>query len=292
MNHINTFQSIFGEWASLPRRAVFTVIPLIIYGHSVGAVAQADCEFNFENDYDIQDDFRCSGNCPKITTEFAREGTSSLRSYINRYNSKESYRTEITFQGGIDGRQKMVYNRDYWVGFSTLFPQNWKHSGTTEIVAQVHTTQEGGVPLAIRAGKGYWQVLSRGNRTKMTTYDLNSVYDDLGRWVDWVVRYKPSYRSEGVLKVWKDGELVVNQIGRPTAFKAEVGPYFKFGMYLSWRDRDCCDDMPPGKKVYHDALRIASGPNVKFRDVAPRNGIKAARNPDPRVDGVCTLTDD
>ncbi len=95
-------------------------------------------------------------------------------------------------------------------------------------------------------------------------------HEDVGKWTDWVIHFKPSYGSQGVLEVWKDGLLVATRSGSNT-FQNRVGPYFKMGVYLDWKDRNCCNDKSPEKRVYHDALRIASGPDAKYSDVTPRN---------------------
>ena len=79
-----------------------------------------------------------------------------------------------------------------------------------------------------------------------------------------MIHFKPSYGSQGVLEVWKDGLLVATRYGSNT-YQDRVGPYFKMGLYLGWKYRICCNDKLPAKRVYHDALRIASGPTAKFQ---------------------------
>jgi len=197
-----------------------------------------------------------------------------MRSYVNRLTSDVSFRTEAVIG---DNSKFMTYDRDYWYGFSTLLAEGWTHSGGTEMLAQMHAKHDadgpkGGGPLfVLRAGSGDWQVLSRGRDVSQKTYALNSAYEDVGRWVDWVVHYRPSHDKPGILKIWKDGTLVVNQTDRATAYDDEFGPYWKMGMYLPWRDRDCCNDVPAAKEVFHDAFRVASGPNAGYLDVAPGN---------------------
>jgi uncharacterized membrane protein YgcG len=218
----------------------------------------------------------CSGNCPTISSQYAREGRSSLKSSLNRRTSKVSFRTEMKIRGGMTGRQKMTWNRDYWIGFSVLLPRGWTHSGDGELLAQIHGSPNNGkgtsdVPFEIRAGRGDWQVWTRGSGGKL--YTLNSAYEDVGRWVDWVIHYRPSYNGNGVIQVWKDGALVINEGRRSNTRQSNIGPYWKMGVYAGlWKDRNCCRNSPEAKVVYHDALRIASGSNARYADVAPRGG--------------------
>jgi hypothetical protein len=242
------------------------------------SLAQQEFDIGFESSDIIGSVIMCSGNCPTITTQYSREGTGALRSYLNRKTSKISYRTEMTLPGGMDGEQKMTFGRDYWIGFSTMLPRNWTHLRTGgEMLAQIHGSSssgngDGGVPFEIRPKNGDWRIITRGQNETNKTYTLNSVYEDVGRWVDWVIYYRPSYNSNGIIKVWKDGALVVNQTGRRTAFKSNIGPYWKMGLYLPWKNRNCCDGDPVDRVVYHDAFRVASGSGASYQDVAPRGG--------------------
>ena len=241
------------------------------------ASAALDHYYDFES---AEFPMNCSGNCPTISTDYAREGTRSMRSYVNRLTSETSYRTEAVIPGDV---KKMTFDRDYWIGFSTLLPPGWTHSGGIGMMAQIHHTNDpgesgGAPPFALRAGSGNWNILSRGENVSMATYTLNSAYEDVGRWVDWVIHYRPSKTSNGVLKVWKDGALVVNQTNRSTTFDDQIGPYWKMGIYEAWKDPNCCNDVPPEKIVYHDALRIASGPGAGYEYVAPRSKTTLERS--------------
>jgi Polysaccharide lyase len=229
--------------------------------------AGLDQEHNFESG---QLTLECSGNCPTVTTKYAREGKYAMESYVNRLTSTNSFRTEAT----LKTPNKLEYNKDYWYGFSTYLSSGWEVPDKFEILAQFHHTPDAGAggspPFAIYSGTGRWKVSNTNHLGEKKEWLLNSVYDDVGKWTDWVIHFKPSYESQGVLEVWKDGLLVATIYGSNT-FQNKVGPYFKMGMYLGWKDRNCCNDKSPEKRVYHDALRIASGPNATYSDVAPRN---------------------
>ena len=75
-----------------------------------------------------------------------------------------------------------------------------------------------------------------------------------------------SYGEDGVLQIWKDGELLVDRDG-PNAFNDAEGPYFKMGIYKGWSNPDTVGDVD-SRLLYHDELRIG-GPEAVYCDVAP-----------------------
>lgn len=241
----------------------------------LGFAAQVELENNFESKLKMN----CSGNCPTVSKKHAREGSSSMRSFIDRKKSKNSYRAEAVIPGNA---KKMEFDEDYWYGFSVYLPQDWEVSGRNEVIAQFHSTLDpgdkaNGPPMSIRAGTGNWEIVNRAEGDKRAggkVWTLNSVWEDVGKWTDWVIHYKPSYGNKGVLRIWKDGSLVVQRYGKNT-YQDRVGPYFKMGLYMNWKKRNCCDPGVRAKTVYHDALRIASGPRAGYFDVAPRGGASS-----------------
>jgi hypothetical protein len=88
-----------------------------------------------------------------------------------------------------------------------------------------------------------------------------------GVWTDWVVRVKWSYGPDGVLKVWKNDRIVIDQDG-PNTFNDAQGPFFKMGLYKGWGDpqKDC--DAVTRRVLYHDEFRMA-GAEATYQDVAP-----------------------
>ncbi len=61
-------------------------------------------------------------------------------------------------------------------------------------------------------------------------YDLGSYLADRGHWTDWVIHFKPALDATGVLQVWKNGALVVNQSG-PNWRNDTAGGTARFGVY-------------------------------------------------------------
>ncbi|MFV8819475.1 polysaccharide lyase [Haliea sp. E17] len=226
---------------------------------SNSAAAAVDYEHNFNSG---KFSMTCSGNCPKVSSRYSRRGGYAMESTISNSSSNKK-RTEAILPGKIG---KMQFGRDYWIGFSIYLPAGWTVPNKMEILAQIHRTPDKGEaggqpPVAIYSGSGEWKVTSQEWGGKQD-WLLNSVYEDVGRWTDFVIHYRPSYTSNGILEVWKDGALVAKRSGANTA-KDAIGPYFKMGIYKGTYSA-------PTKTVYHDELRIASGPYASYADVAPR----------------------
>lgn len=244
---------------------------------SVSLAGQLDYELNFERSLE----FNCSGNCPTVSGSVAREGSRSMRSAITKNSSGNSYRSEVVIPGLA---KNLEYEKDYWYGFSSYLPSSWEVSYKYELIAQFHSAldpwdEKGiGPPVSIRSGRnGDWEIVSRkegDTRGKSRIWTLNSVWEDVGKWTDWVIHYKPSFGPNGVLQVWKDGALVVDHYG-PNAMDDQRGPYFKMGIYKPyWKNED--NSGRATKTIHHDALRIASGPNASYFDVAPKGGAAPA----------------
>lgn len=228
-----------------------------------------------------------SGNAPTITTEVTRSGKYALKTFLDRKNSKVSYRTELT----SGGRERVVPGQDYWYGFSVYLPDSYVPDNIWEIVAQWHSAPDNdqeaannlNPPLSLHSGNGEWRV--------STIWDTNAITDKTkytgkrnyslgkyatGRWTDWVFHIRWSHKSDGLLQVWKDGKKVIDVTG-PIGFNDKKGPYFKMGLYKGWDSRTEPKGNVATRTLYHDEVRIA-GPGGRYEDVAP-GGAVAVRRP-------------
>jgi hypothetical protein len=229
-----------------------------------------------EHDFDGgQVTLNCSGNCPKVSTKYVRAGKYSIESTISD-SSSNIKRTEAVIPGTA---KFMDYDRDYWIGFSVYLPAGWQVPNDMELLAQIHRSTTGGgqPPVALYTGSGDWKLTSQSWGGKKDWF-LNSVYEDVGRWTDFVIHFKPSDGSNGILEVWKDGGLVAQRLG-PNTPRDSKGPYFKLGIYKGKYSA-------PSKTVYHDEFRVASGPSASYEDVAPGNyasggGSSSGSTPEP-----------
>jgi len=91
-----------------------------------------------------------------------------------------------------------------------------------------------------------------------------------GVWVDWVIYAQWSYNSDGVLKVWKDGQLVVDRNGYANAYNdTEYPENIKWGSYKSWwtvQSPNTGDVL----MLYFDSIKVGDE-NSSFDEVAPKN---------------------
>lgn len=246
------------------------------------AILESDSTYYLEpvfvkqQEYDFESgtlDLACSGNCPTVSNKYARSGEYSMEAYLNRLTSPTAFRTEAVIPGQA---KTMEWETDYWIGFSMYLPSGWEapstDEGQWEILMQIHSASSGngGPPLRIETRTGNWQVMSRAVAGPYKVWTLNSVFEDVGRWTDWVIHIRPSQSSTGILQIWKDGAYIGGRNGPNTYAGDEEGPYLKLGIYSGPRERDCCKNDRVEKWVYYDALRIASGPDAVYDDVAPR----------------------
>lgn len=226
-----------------------------------------------------------SGNYPTITTAPVRAGKYAMKTYLHYKNSPVNYRTEIQL---TDPKLEAKFGKNYWYGFSIFLPNDYIPDNVWEIVAQWHGRPDGYPDFA--PGTEYWRNPIMALRTTGGKWDVFNTWDsktntgwidkdetdhrvyggsstwDLGaykteRWVDWVFHVKWSYQSNGILEVWKNGELVISRKG-PNCFNDRRGPYFKMGIYKGWQywwKNDWSFDVAKERTLYHDELRIAKG---------------------------------
>jgi hypothetical protein len=213
-----------------------------------------------------------SGNKGDVTGEQKREGQYAHKSYLHYNNSSPNYRSELRALAPAP-----VMGKDTWYGFSIYLPGPYERDELGETLAQWHSTLDPGEgnlnpPLSLLVKDGQWVLFSRWNpyqptvkgKTQQASFQFGQ--RETNKWTDWVFRVRWSYRSDGQLQVWKNGQMVLNRNG-PNAYNDKVMPYFKVGIYKSpWRTK--VGDVKE-RTVYHDEVRIA-GPGSSYSDVVPR----------------------
>ena len=234
----------------------------------------------FKSDFESGDlkGWRVSGNAPTVCRSPTRAGKYAMKTSLDRHKDKVAYRTEVSGPGSQVGKE-------YWYGFSIFLPDDYVPDKVWEIVAQWH-----GVPdfkigedwrnpvMALSTTGGKWGLVSRWDAKPNTfesgkrRYGGTKQYDlgpyRRGAWTDWVVHVRWSYRSDGLLQVWKDAKKVVEQKG-PNAFNDKKGPYFKMGLYKGWKNPKNRSDAVSKRILYHDEFHMA-GADARYEDVAPR----------------------
>lgn len=221
--------------------------------------------------------WRSSGNQPDVVQDRTRAGNGAMRTTLDRTKDRYPDRTEVM------GPQTQI-GKEYWYGFSILLPAEYIPDEIWEIVAQWQGTPDSEIGekwrnplLALSTTGGRWNWVSRWDAKQNTfetgrreyggirEYDLGPY--ETGVWTDWVVHVKWSYRSDGFLKIWKDGKAVIDQTG-PNAFNDAKGPFFKMGLYKGWGNPDKPSDAVNSRLLYHDEFRMG-GAEATYDDVAP-----------------------
>jgi hypothetical protein len=219
-----------------------------------------------------------------------RAGQYSMMSYLHRYESPYSYRTEVIACREDDmpedtSRPLRLNNTggsasEYWIRFSTYVPSDFvvDVEGNSDILFQLHGNPdkddqgnyvEGSrnPVLALEINADEWRVFSRWDDKPITpgppfTYGGTHVYetplgDSIGRWTDWQIHVRLSHETDGDgrLEVWKDGVQWIDQDG-PNCYNDERGPHIALGVYKwAWEHDDPSNT--DWRLFYHDELRIA-----------------------------------
>lgn len=174
---------------------------------------------------------------------------------------------------------------EYWCGISILLPPDYKVDATHPsfaIVAQWHGSGADGSDIRnpmmslstsgldpATGLKNQWFISNLSQKTlndptkvydkPNMTYSLGPVAPDRGHWVDWVFRTrwdsqfvnnKQDGTSKGILQVWKNDVLVVNQINVANSFNnTNVGYPLPIGFYIervNWTTNPNPSTIAPG----------------------------------------------
>jgi hypothetical protein len=185
-----------------------------------------------------------------VTDPLASSGNNDLvaRFQLNRDDEwvSGSIRSELSSIG-------VKIESEVWYSFKLLIPDNWEFDSLPEVFAQWHnfpdegpekTANVGGPPLTMYIEGDKFRIVNRSDPSKVTTQDSPTKRSEdvwigeyeTGQWIDWTIRVNWSYEDDGILQIWKDGQLIVDQVG-PNTFNDERWPYMKVGIYKwIWKD--------------------------------------------------------
>ena len=245
---------------------------------------------DFNHGSDIQRlGFEFSGNkTAKIVSEEILGNSPALEISLNRFDDEISYRSEIVPRNlpstDFVNTIHAIIGHEYWYSFRILFPMDWEFDKSREIVVQWHGRPDFELgenwrnpPLSLIIGEGnfgigrnYLLVVMADSKeltsdngqeniyTFQKEFDLGPLAFDLGKWTQWVFHIKWSYKNDGFITVWKDGEKVFNFDRLSNCFNDGLGPYWKLGIYKwDWKDpsfKSCIEK----RILYYDDICIGN----------------------------------
>jgi hypothetical protein len=236
-------------------------------------------------------DALCCKHSAQIINSIVLSGKYAVRFILNSDDNKLTGNVEPVRKAMIGKNNTASIGSTRWYGMGVNIDPSWRDdtndpNGT--IVFQWKSNPDAGEEasrspqLAIMVHKDEWKISNLSDPNRITT---NSSFKRInwkggviekGKWVDWVVYAKWSYKSDGVLKVWKNGTLMIDHRG-PNTFNDEKPEYIRFGVYKAWWKHQ----LPPTRNtltVYFDEVRIGDQ-NSSYQNVAPKrsqSGIVSA----------------
>ncbi|OWY64767.1 hypothetical protein B7486_45510 [cyanobacterium TDX16] len=170
---------------------------------------------------------------------------------------------------------------EIWYGFSVFLPSDYQQDPSSEIIAQWHDLPDKNLgetwkspALSLSTKDGRFILNRKWDSKRVTVVPEGKETIDLGlyqtgKWTDFVFHVKWSSNSNGRLKVWQDGKLVVRRNG-PNNYNDARGPYLKIGIYKGdWKnypDKSTVSE----RELYYDEVRVGDA-NARYKDIAPRD---------------------
>jgi hypothetical protein len=164
---------------------------------------------------------------------------------------------------------------EFWYQARILVPADWKPSATPVVAMQWHNTRDfflgevGAIPpLALDIVGSQWRVIRAWDRRwispetppRVEGHQLAATAPlEPGKWSEWTFHVRWSPNSDGFLRVWKDGQLLV-EIEGPIGYQDLIGPYLKFGVYVpGWKDIGLEKDVTT-RVLYFDLIAASASP--------------------------------
>lgn len=214
----------------------------------------------------------CCDHSLQIVEQPTRAGRGAARFELRRSDPdvKGSKRAEIRMKAGAMGSE-------YWHAFSVYLPSDWEPDQVPTTLAQWHGVPDVWLaeagrspPLRLAALEGEWLLVNVWDSKRVTAMRFvggeadgwtSSSLGELGtgRWTDWVFHIRWSAAEDGLLEVWKNGELAFERAG-PNAYNDALGPYLKLGLYVPEWGLAQTRSTVRRRIAYFDAVRVADRP--------------------------------
>ncbi len=250
-------------------------------------------------------EFKNSGN-PNAT--IVREkflGMSpAVKLWLDPWHDEVTYRSELVpftvFSQDLQRMKHAILGKEYWYGIRIFLPKDRRYDKEREIIMQWHDQPDWNLkedwrspcveldigPSQRRGIATNYLVFVRSDAKQLTPskenknryqaedqFDLGPIEGDLGKWTQWVMHVRWSYEDDGFLKLWKNGEVVLDLPHYPNAYNDRYGPYCKFGIYKwVWKNIEKARGVAP-RVIYYDDFYIGNA-QASYTDVAADEGQK------------------
>lgn len=220
-----------------------------------------------------------SGNPPTVTNTEANSGARCMMSFLDKINSNTKFRTEIDMAAD-NAAGTAPFLKHCWYGVAIKLPANFNAiiSNQWECHVQWHAAEDPGEaainpPLSLNFENGRYRLAMIGDSRQgviTTPYESaqapvpfpNSIFFDaiFGQWQKFVfhVLWNSSKTPRtGIVEVWRNGILLVSQVGRQIGYNDVRGTYMKAGMYKGWKDATArANDPVFTRTIFHDDIAI------------------------------------
>jgi hypothetical protein len=231
----------------------------------------------FENELEFKqwNKEACRSGSITLSGDVARKGQTAVRFELTK-NDVLDYngftRAEI--------RRPCETDAERWYGFSNFLPSDYTSDPLAEMIAQWHDVPDFDLleswrspPISLKVIKDHYYIHFLWATAAVNTVltKTGELMTDLGpvdknQWNDWVFHIKFSYRSDGIIEIWKNKNKIYTYYG-PNSYNDKMYPYFKVGVY-KWGWNGWASYSPESKRVlYYDEVKIGNA-NSSMEEVS------------------------
>lgn len=201
----------------------------------------------------------CDAGCSlAVQSVIKRSGNFALKTVINFDPDGSNWRQEIRVKGNA------AMNVIQWYGWSVYLVAPYANDTQNEVYAQWHVNANHSSTLV---NNGVWKYTNMGQPPLSgPEYNIGPIATNV--WTDFVLEAIWSTTTNGLIKIWKNGVLVVD---RPNVVTVDptfvVTPYLKIGLYKSnWKTGKSTGSTL--RTVYHDCIKWGDQ-NSSYAQVVP-----------------------
>ncbi len=204
-----------------------------------------------------------------LSTSLAREGSRSMRFCMDKSAAPVDPPKADLVDRGQDQVDGINLDEENWIGFSFYVPTSHVFGDSRPtILYQMHDNNKRPPFTLTISDNGYLQYSFSADDNQTATDQLAPITK--GKWMDIVLHTKPSYSSNGFMKIYVNGELEKTYNGKFSEPGASLRAS-RIGWYLSGLRRSESINKYAGEDyvIYFDAYRRGDK-NSSYEEVAPR----------------------